>query len=78
MELSKAYKIGTVETLRVKSSGRRLYMNLDKDLVECYGIQVGDILRVKIEEGVRPENPGTRQFLKSVASPGAEEPGGGE
>ena len=76
--MSKAYKIGTVETLKVKKTGRRLYMNLRRDTVDAFGIEKGDILKVKIEEGIRPENPGMRQFLKSVASPGAEDVEGGE
>ena len=53
--MSHTYKIGTVETLRVNRSGRRFYVNLDSFTVRAYGIEPGDILRVKIEEGIRPE-----------------------
>lgn len=55
MKVNKTYKIGTVESLKVKSSGRRLYVNLDADTVTAFGIEAGDILKVKIEEGVKPE-----------------------
>jgi len=51
--VSKTYKIGTVETLKVKKSGRRLYVNLDAETVDAFGIQVGDILRVEVKEGIR-------------------------
>lgn len=54
-----AQKIGTVELLKVKTTGRRLYVNLDKLLVDAYGIQRGDTLRVKIEELIRPVNQGS-------------------
>ena len=57
--MKRTYKIGTVEQLKVYSSGRRLYVNLDRDTVDAYGIARGDLLRVKIEEGVRPENQGS-------------------
>ena len=51
--MGKPYKIGTVETLRVNSTGRRLYVNLSRDLIACYGIRPGDILKVEIKEGRR-------------------------
>ena len=51
----KAYKIGTVEALKVKRTGRRFYVNLGAETIECFGIEVGDILKVRIQEGVRPE-----------------------
>jgi len=51
--LPRAYKIGTVEALKVKKTGRRLYLNLDAETVEAFGIEVGDILKVEIKEGRR-------------------------
>jgi len=57
--VKEAYKIGTVETLRVNRSGRRLYLNLDAFTVQAHGIEAGDLLRVRIEEGYRPEATGT-------------------
>jgi len=39
--------------LRVKRSGRRLYLTLDQLLADCYGIEPGDTLRVKIEELIK-------------------------
>jgi len=48
----KGEKIGTVEIVRVSSSGRRRYIKLTKELCDAYGIEVGDKLRVKIEEKV--------------------------
>ena len=56
--MKKSYKIGTVEALKVCSTGRRFYVNLGKSTVQAYGIQVGDILKVKIEEGIRPDVEG--------------------
>ena len=56
--MKKSYKIGTVETLRVCSTGRRFYVNLGKFTVQAYGIEKGDILKVKIEEGIRPSEEG--------------------
>ena len=56
--MKKSYKIGTVETLRVCSTGRRFYVNLDRWTVEAYAIKTGDILKVKIEEGIRPDVEG--------------------
>lgn len=46
-------KIGTVELLKVKRSARALYLKLDKILADCYGIEPGDTLRVKIEELIK-------------------------
>jgi len=57
MRLKRTYRIGTVETLKVKKSGRRFYVNLDADLVYAYGVRPGDILKVEIKEGIRPEEP---------------------
>lgn len=45
-------KIGTVEIIRVSSSGRRRYLKLTKELCDAYGIEVGDKLKVRIEEKV--------------------------
>ena len=56
--MGRTHRIGTVETLKVKSSGRRLYVNLDADLVLAYGIQTGDILKVEIKERIKPDQPG--------------------
>jgi len=49
------YKIGTVEMLKVKKTGRRLYVNLDRVLCEAFGIEPGHVLRVRILEGIRPK-----------------------
>ena len=51
--MGSTYKIGTVEMLKVKRTGRRFYMNLDTETCECFGIESGDTLRVKIIEGVK-------------------------
>ena len=56
--MTEAYRIGTVEVLKVKKTGRRFYLNLDAETVEAYGIEVGDILKVEIKEGRRTEGPG--------------------
>jgi len=42
-------KIGTVEILSVRRHARRYYLPLKKDLVDAFGLNVGDRLRVKIE-----------------------------
>ena len=47
-----------MEMLKVKSSGRRLYVNLDADLVAAFGISAGDLLKVEIKERVEPDQPG--------------------
>ena len=44
--------------LKVKSSGRRLYVNLDADLVAAFGISAGDLLKVEIKERIEPDQPG--------------------
>lgn len=51
-------KIGTVEILKVRRSGRRVYVNLDPYTVRTYDIKAGDSLRVKIEEVIRAEPEG--------------------
>ena len=56
--MTEAYRIGTVEVLKVKKTGRRFYLNLDAETVEAYGIKVGDILKVEIKEGRRSTEPG--------------------
>jgi len=55
MYVKDVQKIGTVEMLKVKSSGRRLYLNLYADLIAAFGIKAGDLLRVEIKEKVSPE-----------------------
>ena len=55
VDVSKPYKIGTVEALKVKRTNRRHYLNLDAETVEAFGIEVGDILTVEIKEGRRPD-----------------------
>jgi len=42
-------KIGTVEILSVRRHARRYYLPLKKDLVDAFGLNVGDRLKVKIE-----------------------------
>ena len=59
--MGRTHRIGTVEMLKVKSSGRRLYVNLDADLVGAYGIQPGDILKVEIKERHEPQQPGSER-----------------
>lgn len=54
--MERRYRIGTVETLKVKKSGRRFYVNLDADTVLAFGIQVGDILEVELKKGHRVES----------------------
>ena len=53
--MARVQRIGTVEMLKVKSSGRRLYMNLKRDLVDAYAIEAGQILKVEIKEKHTPE-----------------------
>jgi len=43
-------KIDTTEVLVVRSTGRRLYLTLSRELCEAYGIVMGDKLRVRIIE----------------------------
>ena len=57
--MNEVEKIGTVELLKVKTTGRRLYVNLDRLTVDAYGIEKGDTLRVKIVERIRPVNRGS-------------------
>jgi len=52
--MTEAYKIGTVETLRVCKTGRRFYVNLSAYTIQAFGIQAGDILKVEIKEGFKP------------------------
>ena len=83
MKMAKVHRIGTVEMLEVKSSGRRLYVNLDADLVNAFGIRKGDILKVEIKERHEPQQPGREGsdpgnatlYKKGRESP-AEKPGG--
>lgn len=56
--LGRTHRIGTVEMLKVKSSGRRLYVNLDADLVTAFGISAGDLLKVEIKERIEPDQSG--------------------
>lgn len=42
-------KIGTIEILSVRRSGSRFYLPLKRDLIDVYGLKLGDRLRVKIE-----------------------------
>ena len=56
--MRESYKVGTVETVKVNKTGRRFYVNLDRYTVEAFGIQAGDILKVKIEEGSRASEKG--------------------
>jgi len=58
MRMESRYRIGTVEALKVKKSGRRFYVNLDAETVEAFGIEVGDILEVEIKKGHKKESPG--------------------
>ncbi|MBA7483232.1 hypothetical protein ES707_18743 [subsurface metagenome] len=51
--MSNLEKIGTVEILLVRSHARRYYLPLDKDLVDAYGLKIGDRLRVKIEGRIK-------------------------
>lgn len=49
-------KIGTVEILAVRRHARRYYLPLSTDLIETYGLKIGDRLKVKIEG--RIQKPG--------------------
>ena len=42
-------KIGTTELIKVKSHARELYLPLRAELIHCFGLKKGDILKVKIE-----------------------------
>lgn len=46
-------KIGIVSLYRVKTTGRRHYLTLDKIMVQNYDIKVGDVLKVEIKERVK-------------------------
>lgn len=48
-------KIGTTELLRINSTGHRFYMNLSRVLVDSFGLEAGDILRVEIKSVVKRE-----------------------
>lgn len=55
-------KIGTVEILKVSRHGSGLYLRLDKDLAEVYGIEKGDKIRVRLETLIRlSENASSQQ-----------------
>ena len=82
--MGKTHRIGTVEMLKVKSSGRRLYVNLAKELVDSFGIRKGDTLRVEIKERVEPDQPGSKgpdqgnvTVIEKCHGPPAEKPGRG-
>jgi len=46
-------KIGTTEILRVSAHGRGYYLRLSKWIVEAFGIQKGNLLRIRIEALVK-------------------------
>lgn len=46
-------KIGTVEILSVRHSGRRYYLPLKQDFITAFGLKTGDRLRVKIEGRIK-------------------------
>lgn len=54
MSITHVQKIGTVEILPVRRSGRRYYLPLRKDFIDALGLEVGDRLRVKIVEKIIP------------------------
>lgn len=61
VNVSDIEKIGTVEILPVRRHARRYYLPLDKDLVDAFGLKVGDRLKVKIEGRFKApggDNPG--------------------
>lgn len=47
-------KIGTVEFITVKKHARELYLPLKRDLVKALGLDKGDVLKVKIEGRITP------------------------
>ena len=52
-------KIGTVEIITVKTHARELYLPLNRDLTDCFGIKKGDRLRIKIEGKIIQEDTQT-------------------
>lgn len=46
-------RIGTVELLKIKRHARGYYLKLPKELVDSFGLEIGDILRVEIKSVVR-------------------------
>lgn len=46
-------KIGTTELLRIRTTGRRHYVNLSRALVDSFDLETGDILRVDIKSVVK-------------------------
>lgn len=51
-------KIGTVEIVEVKRSGRRTYVNLDGLTVNTFELKPGDRLRIRILEVFRQREGG--------------------
>jgi len=47
--VSKPVKLGIVEILKVSRHGSGFYLRIPKDVVDAFGIESGDLLRVKIE-----------------------------
>lgn len=48
-------KIGTIEILSIRRSGGRFYLPLKKEIIDSFGLKLGDRLRVKIEGRIIPE-----------------------
>ena len=43
-------KIGVAQLAKVKTTGKRYYVSLDKKIVEVYHIDVGDMLLIDVRE----------------------------
>ena len=46
-------RIGTVELLKVKSSGRSLYVRLSAELIETFDVKKGDVLKVEFKSLIK-------------------------
>jgi hypothetical protein len=43
-------KIGVTQLSKVKTTGKRYYVSLDRKIVEVYGVNVGDTLLIDVKE----------------------------
>lgn len=77
-EVKKWVTLGIQLVLKVSRYGSGLYMRIPTEIAESLGLKPGTQVQVKLVKKAKPENPGMRPFLKTVASPGAEGAEGGE
>ena len=51
-------RIGTTELLKIKRHARGFYLKVPKELVDCFGLKIGDVLRVEIKTVMRSSEEG--------------------